>query len=280
MNGKYKSTFKDIEKYYNINKKNNVNGGRKEALKILKNINSFSNYEKTRDVLSKNTTHLSAYLKFGCISIREVYHVVKNKFGINDDIIKQLLWRDFYYHVGNEYTIWGKSMKEKYNKIKWLYNKKHFNKWKNAMTGFPIVDAAMRQLNETGFMHNRGRLIVASFLIKNLQIDWLWGEKYFATQLIDYDPLVNNGNWQWVAGTGTDSQPYFRIFNPWSQSEKHDKDCIYIKKWIPELKNVDNKDIHKWYKTYKNYPNIKYPTPIIDYKKSREKTIDMYQKIF
>ena len=138
----------------------------------------------------------------------------------------------------------------------------------------------MNQLNITGYMHNRCRLLVASFLIKNLQIDWKWGEKYFAQKLIDYDVLVNQGNWQWVSGSGADSQPYFRIFNPWLQSEKYDKDCIYIKKWIPELQKIkNNKHIHHWYKFYKEY-KLDYSKPIIDYKESKNKTLKLYKDIF
>ncbi len=141
----------------------------------------------------------------------------------------------------------------------------HFDSWCQGKTGFPIVDAGMRQLNTTGFMHNRVRMIVASFLTKDLHINWLWGEKYFAQQLIDYDPMLNNGNWQWAASTGCDAQPYFRIFNPWLQQKKFDPDCVYIKRWIPELKDIENKVIHSWFNT--DNPIIKhYPRPLIDHK--------------
>ena len=128
----------------------------------------------------------------------------------------------------------------------------------------------MRQLNETGYMHNRGRMIVASFLTKDLLIDWRHGEKYFAQNLVDYNISSNNGGWQWVAGTGTDAMPYFRIFNPWTQSLKYDKDCKYIKKWVPELKNVDSKDIHKWYEKNKEYKNINYMKPMIDHNERKK----------
>ena len=129
-------------------------------------------------------------------------------------------------------------------------------------------------------MHNRGRLITASFLVKTLLIDWQWGEKYFAQNLLDYDPASNNGNWQWVASTGADSQPYFRIFNPWTQSEKFDKDCSYIKKWIPELKELEPKIIHNWFKYYEEYKDkVDYPEPIVDHSEMRERTIDAYKKI-
>ena len=280
IKNKYSINFDYSKKFYKNNLNINVIGGRKNGLKILKNIKYFKDYNNKRNILNINTTHLSSYIKFGCISIREVYHTIKNNLGIKNQLIKQLIWRDFYFQLGyhNKNTFKG-AMKDKYNKLKWSNSKSLFNKWKNGNTGYPIVDACMNQLNTTGYIHNRGRLIVASFLIKNLQIDWRWGEKYFAQKLVDYSPLINNGNYQWVASTGSDSQPYFRIFNPWLQSEKFDKECNYIKKWIPILKDVENKHIHKWFKYNNNY-KLKYPKPIVDYKKSKEKTLKMYNQIF
>ena len=135
----------------------------------------------------------------------------------------------------------------------------------------------MRELNTIGFMHNRGRLITSGILIKILQCDWRIGEEYFATKLIDYDPLVNNGNWQWSSSSGADSTPYFRIFNPWLQSKKFDPDCIYIKKWLPELKSIPNKEIHQWNKYYQNYKHIEYPGPINNYEEARKETIQIYK---
>jgi deoxyribodipyrimidine photo-lyase len=257
-----------------------VYGGRDKALDVIKQLKYFKNYSKCRDNLIYKTTNLSAYLKFGCISPIEVFNELMNISNKNNDLIRQLIWRDFYIHILHAFprVLQGKSLKENYDKIKWENNKELFNHWKNGNTGFPIVDACMRQLNKTGFMHNRGRMIVASFLIKNLLIDWRWGEKYFAQNLVDYDPAANNGNWQWVSGSGADSQPYFRIFNPWTQSEKFDKDCKYIKKWCPELEYVESKHIHNWDKYYNEYPNINYSKPVIDYKESREKAIKIYKK--
>ena len=147
-----------------------------------------------------------------------------------------------------------------------------FKKWCDGKTGFPIVDAGMRELNETGYMHNRTRLITASFLIKTLLVDWQKGEKYFAQHLVDYDPASNNGNWQWVASTGADSQPYFRIFNPWSQGKEHDPDAEYVKKWIPELMEVPAKAIHKWDECWTLFRQSGYPKPIVDYKKQKRKS--------
>ena len=272
-------SLKDILKNYVRDNEKILIGGRSEGLKKINDLKNYKKYSTSRNFLNISTTQLSAYLKFGCISIREVYDRLMKLYNKDNDIIRQLFWRDFYIHIldANPQVLKGKSLKEKYDKIKWKNNKVWFEKWCNGETGFPIVDACMRELNETGYMHNRGRLIVASFLIKNLLVDWRWGEKYFATKLVDYDPAANNGNWQWVAGSGADSQPYFRIFNPWSQSEKHDPQAKYIKKWLPVFKDVEIKDIHKWNETYKEY-NIKYPKPIIDYSVMREKALKLYKK--
>ena len=185
----------------------------------------------------------------------------------------------FDYNILNYFPhVVGNSFKEKYNRIEWKNSDDDFEKWKSGKTGFPIVDACMCQLNKTGFMHNRGRMIVASFLTKDLLIDWKWGEKYFATKLIDYNISANNGGWQWAAGTGTDAQPYFRIFNPWSQSENYDPECKYIKKWIPELKDVEIKHIHKWNKHYNEY-DIKYPEPMLDHSLARKETLEVFKRI-
>lgn len=272
----------DKSKFYEENKDVNVHGGRKLALKILKSIKNFKEYNKERDIPKIHTTHLSAYIKFGCVSIREVYYTFKKQLGVNNKLIQQLYWRDFYHNISNYhpyiYTKNG-SLKEKFNNIKWNNNTTFFKKWKEGKTGFPIVDAGMRQMNKTGFMHNRCRMIVASFLIKTLLIDWKKGEKYFAQTLVDYDPANNSGGWQWASGSGADSQPYFRVFNPWLQSAKFDKECEYIKKWIPELVNVPNKHIHNWFKHYGDYKGT-YVKPIVDYKKQKEKAMAMYKKIF
>lgn len=251
---------------------------REKAMKILQRASKFSDYEKTRNDLADQTTRLSAPIKFGVVSIREVARAFKN----NRALLRQLVWRDFYAQILNaEPQVLGSALKEQYNKIKWLGSHSDFVKWCKGMTGFPIVDAGMRELNNTGYMHNRARLIVASFLIKTLLVDWQKGEKYFATKLVDYDPSSNNGNWQWVASTGADSQPYFRIFNPWSQSEEHDPDAEYIKKWVPELEDVPVKCIHTWNICSDNeeFKEIDYPKPIVDYKEQREKALKMYKAI-
>ena len=285
-----------------------VNGGRKYGEKIINNIAEFKNYGKNKDNVDQHTTLLSAYLKFGNVSVREtyykmkdklgrssdllrqlifgnvsvreIYYKMKDKLGRSSDLLRQLIWREFYAQLlFSNPQLLGNPFKETYRKINWEKNTSNFNDWKNGLTGFPIVDAGMRELNTTGYMHNRCRLITASFLIKTLLINWEDGEKYYSTKLTDYDPASNNGNWQWVASSGADAQPYFRIFNHWSQSEKHDKDAEYIKKWIPELESVPAKDIHKWNEVWEKYKDVKYPKPIVNYNKQRKKTLAMYKKV-
>jgi deoxyribodipyrimidine photo-lyase len=168
-------------------------------------------------------------------------------------------------------------MKLEYDKIKWVNDKKIFKKWCDGQTGFPIVDAGMRELNHTGYMHNRSRLITSGFLVKLAMVDWRWGEKYFATQLTDYDPAQNNGGWQWSSGSGADSQPYFRILSPISQSQRFDPDCEYIKKWCPELNDVENKHLHDWEK-YNDRYDVDYPEPCLDYKQARKDVMNLYKK--
>lgn len=272
--------FTKADKLYKDNPEINRKGGREEALKNLALIKDQKNYEKTRNDLEKETTNLSAYIKFGCISIREVYWKVRTVFNKNHPIISQLIWHDFYYQIGVAFPhVIGSSLKEKYDAIVWSSDKSTLKAWKEGKTGYPIVDAAMSQINQTGYMHNRGRLITASFLVKTLLHNWQDGEKYFAQKLSDYDPLVNNGNWQWCSSSGADSQPYFRIFNPWLQSKKFDPNGIYIKKWLPQLKDVEPKHLHEWDKYYKEYEGkINYPKPIVNYKEAKEKVLKAYKK--
>jgi deoxyribodipyrimidine photo-lyase len=279
---KYILPFNEINKFYTENKNINVNGGRSNSLKILKHITNFKNYLKDRDYLTYKTTFLSASLHFGTVSIRETYFAMLNNLGKNSGLIRELIWRQFYMEITYHFPhvlhgqIGKKNIpfKKEYDKIKWSYNTKNFERWCNGTTGFPLVDACMKQLNVTGYMHNRGRMIVASFLTKDLHIDWRLGEKYFATKLVDYDPMSNSGGWGWCSSTGTDAQPYFRIFNPWTQSLKYDKDCEYIKYWLPELKDVPSKNIHNWYKFF--YENI-YHKPIINHDDERKVTLDLFK---
>ncbi len=240
--------------------------------------------ENEKYSLDNLSTHFSAYLKFGICSIREVYFAIQKELGYNHPLLKQLYWRDFFSYIGFHFPfVFHTSFHERYrnNIIEWKNDPTKFEAWYNGKTGFPIVDAGMRELNETGFMHNRLRLIAASFLVKDLHIDWRYGERYFALKLVDYDPSINNGNWQWVSSTGCDAQPYFRIFNPWLQQKKFDPDCIYIKKWIPELKEVSKTIIHHWDKVNsaidKSTKSVGgYPKPIVEHKKEIILTRELY----
>jgi deoxyribodipyrimidine photo-lyase len=268
--------IKDVK--YKHNDNNYVSGGRTNGLLILNKVKEQKEYEKTRNILILDTTKLSAYIKFGCISIREVYWKIKKYVKNPNDLLGQIIWREFYYYIAYYFpdVLKGRNFNHKYDNIQWVNNKQHFNHWCNGTTGYPIIDAGMRQLNKTGYMHNRARLITANFLNRILNMDWRIGEQYYATKLIDYDPSVNNGNWQWIASTGVDPKPYYqRLFNPWLQGKKFDKDAQYIKKWVPELIDIDAVDIHNWEITYVKYENI-YPKPIVDYKSARKKSIELY----
>lgn len=256
-------------------------GGRVAALKILEKMEEFSYYESLRDFPSEQaTTHLSAHLKFTTCSPREVYWTIYRQLGASSALIRSLHWRDFFTSIGFYFPhVFSGAFHTKFDRIPWSNDEQSFKKWCEGKTGFPIVDAGMRELNLTGFMHNRVRMIAASFLVKDLHIDWRWGEKYFAQKLIDYDPAINNGNWQWSASTGCDAQPYFRIFNPWAQALKFDSSCLYIKKWVPELATIPPEVIHKWYqeKYHSNYPN--YPNPIVDHHKASKFALSLCAKI-
>jgi deoxyribodipyrimidine photo-lyase len=222
-----------------------VHGGRAQALKLFEKLHGLGGYLRERDIPSLDaTSHLSAHLKFGTVSAREVFHAVGKRLGMEHPVLEQLYWRDFFTHVGYYYPhVFSGCFYDEYDAVVWKNDRKLFARWCEGRTGVPIVDAGMRELNATGFMHNRVRMIAASYLVKDLHVDWRWGERYFATRLVDYDPAVNNGNWQWVASTGCDHQPYFRIFNPWLQQKRFDPDCTYIRKWVLELKNTSAKDI-------------------------------------
>lgn len=257
-----------------------VHGGRTNALKsLLDATKTQKQYVEKRDYLIYNTTFLSSPIKFGCLSIREVYYAFVKHFGKSSGIIRELVWREFFAHVLYAFPeVLSGSYQKKYKSIHWNNSEKNFELWKKGETGFPVVDAGMRQLNQTGYMHNRCRMVVANFLIKTLLIDWRKGEQYFAQKLTDYDPASNNGNWQSISATGVDMKPYFRDMNPWIQSVKFDKNAAYIKKWVPELENVDPKDIHKWYDAYSKseYKNV-YIKPIVDYNAQKIEMLQMYK---
>jgi len=252
-------------------------GGRTAAKKILARMSEFKNYTEIRDYPTQATTGLSAHLKFGTVSAREVFYAVKQE-KADLQILKQLYWRDFFTYLAYHFPyVFGKAFVKKYQDISWQENKSWFMHWCEGTTGFPLVDAGMRQLNETGYMHNRVRMVVASFLTKDMHIDWRKGERYFAQQLVDYDPCVNNGNWQWAASTGADAQPYFRIFNPWLQQKKFDPECQYIKQWVPELKHLSSKEIHTWYKATEQKNG--YPLPVLDHATESKKTLAMFMQV-
>jgi deoxyribodipyrimidine photo-lyase len=270
---------------YDTNENIILKGGRKNAInQLLSAVRTNKKYNTERDTMSIETTRLSAYIKFGCLSIREVYWAFKEKLGKDTLLLSQLFWREFYYYiayyypdvVSNKHT----SFRDTFDKIKWTNKPAHFTAWCNGTTGFPIVDAGMRQLNKSGYMHNRARLITANFLNRILNIDWRKGEMYYATKLIDYDPSVNNGNWQWVASTGVDTSQYFqRVFSPINQSKKYDPDAEYIKHWIPELKDITPAHLHDWekYKYMYTDQDLKYTPPIISYSYGRTRSLKAYK---
>lgn len=259
------------------NKSLALKGGRSEALKLYDQLTP--KYDDQRDFPGHNSTsHLSAHHKFGTVSMRESYYALGQFYGFEHTTISELFWHDFFTQIGFFFPhVFEKSFTPKFENLAWQNDEEKFKAWCEGKTGFPMVDAGMRELNTTGYMHNRVRMITASFLIKNLEIDWHWGEKYFAQKLIDYDPAINNGNWQWAASTGCDAQPFFRIFNPWRQQERFDKESVYIKQWIPELKDISSKEINNWSELG---PNLltNYPVPIVDHKSSSEKTKTKYKK--
>lgn len=255
-------------------------GGSRQGRILLKNALKIKSYAKNHDFPAKNsTTHLSPHLKFNTVSIREVYHTLKSSKKAQG-ILRQLYWRDFFTFVGYYFPhVFGHAYDYDLENIPWENDSGWFSRWCLGETGFPIVDAAMRQLNTTNYMPNRCRLITASFLVKDLLIDWRWGEKYFATKLVDYDPAVNNGNWQWVAGTGCDAQPYMRIFNPWIQQKKFDPDCAYIKQMIPELADVPNKIIHNWDNPKYHHLASGYFPPMVKHETQVKKAKRIYRRV-
>jgi deoxyribodipyrimidine photo-lyase len=277
---KHRITLKDaMKKFTTINPDILVNGGRSNGIARLKYACLHQkDYDEERDFFVTTTTFLSAYLKFGCVSIREVYSAFKRIYGLKHGLIRELLWREFFAHVLYSYPeVLGQSYQPRYRNIHWSTSKINFEKWTNGQTGFPIVDSCMRQLNTSGYMHNRGRMTVASFLVKVLLIDWRLGEQYFAQQLTDYDIASNNGGWQGISSTGVDMKPYYRDMNPWIQSAKYDKEAEFIKHWVPELKDVEPRDIHNWETAYENYKDVKYPKPMVNYQQQKAKMLELYK---
>jgi deoxyribodipyrimidine photo-lyase len=221
--------------------------------------NIIAHYDKTRNFPAlKGTSTLGIHLRFGTISIRKLANIALAN---NEQFLNELIWRDFYQMILFNFPhVVHNAFKKQYDAIKWRTDEKDFEAWCEGKTGYPIVDAGMRELNNTGYMHNRVRMIVASFLTKHLLIDWRWGEAYFAQKLIDFELASNNGGWQWASGSGTDAAPYFRIFSPSEQTKKFDDKLQYIRKWIPELDSLN------------------YPQPIVDHKYARERCLKVYKE--
>ncbi len=247
---------------------------------------SIGRYDELRDIPSvKGTSQLSPYLALGALSPRQCavrMYAEAQQHGLSSGAevwLSELIWREFYHHLitfepklvkGSAFVDWEPA-------VAWRYDQAQFDAWCQGKTGYPIVDAAMKQLNATGWMHNRLRMIVASFLTKDLQIDWRWGERYFMSKLLDGDFAANNGGWQWSASTGCDGQPYFRIFNPISQGEKFDPDGRFVRQWLPELQSVPDKYIHKpW--LWAGFGRLCYPSAMVDHKQQREITLAMFKQ--
>lgn len=223
------------------------------------NVSTVSRYHETRDIPAVlGTSRLSLHLRFGTVSIREL---VRKASGLNEKYLNELIWRDFYQMILFHFPHTVQSaFKPEYDRISWENNEAHFQAWCEGKTGFPLVDAGMRELNATGYMHNRVRMVTASFLTKHLLIDWRWGERYFAEKLLDFDLASNVGGWQWAAGCGCDAAPYFRVFNPTAQQQKFDPDYSYIRKWVPE------------------FDSNQYRRPIVDHAFARERVLRRYKE--
>lgn len=281
---KYHIEEKHIDKFFVHNPNALIQGGRSHGLRILANMEDFKDYGEQRDYFLYKTTYLASHNHFGTVSIREVFHAMKNKLKRKSaGIINELIWRDFYYNLyynfphmlGKMIGGQNKAFKEKYNHINWNNNEALFQKWATGTTGIPICDAGMRQLNKEGFMPNRLRMITAGVLTKLFLITWRKGEQHFAQKLKDYDSIQNSAGWGWTV-TGIDPQQVFRIFSPKLQGKKFDPKCEYVLKYVPELAGVPIKDIHDWENKYKTHlaNGVKYYPPAIEYKMAYRRAIN------
>ena len=280
-----KNWYKKFEKYWEPSEK--------KAKKYLQNLikDKITYYGDTRDIPSvEGTSKLSPYLKFGQVHVETIWNKcqeIKIKGTGYRKYINELGWREFSHSLINYFPEMLKgNLRKNFDDFPWIKNEKFLKKWKSGMTGYPIVDAGMRELYETGWMHNRVRMVVASFLVKHLRIHWMEGEKHFKNCLVDYNEASNVAQWQWVAGCGADAAPYFRIFNPILQGEKFDKDGVYTKKWVPELKNMPNEYLYKPWELEKKYQEQiqiiigkDYPEPIVDHVKARNSALEAFQSI-
>ena len=233
-------------------------GFKRSSIKVRDyRLDQLEKYEEVRNFPGlEQTSYLSPHLRFGTVSIRSIV----KQFLSNPVFLSELVWREFFMQILYHFPeVVYSNFKQKYDLVEWRNRPDEFEKWKNGETGYPMVDAGMRELNRSGYMHNRVRMVVAGFLCKHLLIDWRWGEAYFAKKLLDYELSSNNGNWQWAAGTGCDAAPYFRVFNPAIQFRKFDPDMVYVRRWIPEIESSS------------------YPSPMVDHKKARERAIETYK---
>jgi len=257
LSGDNLTTFKKLSNFYTLNDLGfEPSGIEFPPTSVARS--TIRNYDKTRDIPSlAGTSRLGVHFRFGTISIREKARLAQ---GLNATYLNELIWRDFYSQIlGNFPHVVGNPFRPQYDRVEWRDAPEDFEKWKNGLTGYPIVDAGMRELNATGYMHNRVRMIVASFFSKHLLLDWRLGEAYFAQKLLDYDLASNSGGWQWAAGCGTDAAPYFRIFNPSEQTKKFDPEYKYIKKWVPE------------------FGTPSYPKPMVEHTFARERCLRTYK---
>ena len=280
-----KNWHKKFEKYWNVSEN--------DSKKILKNLiaNKIKDYGTSRDIPSiEGTSKLSPYIKFGQIHVGTIWkrcNEIKSKSIGYRKYINELGWREFSHSLINYFPEFlNGNFRKEFDKFPWVKNEKLLKAWKNGMTGYPIVDAGMRELYETGWMHNRIRMVVGSFLVKHLRINWIEGEKHFRNCLLDFNKANNVAQWQWVAGCGADAAPYFRIFNPILQGEKFDKEGIYVKKWVTELNKVPSKFIHKpWEMEIKYQQAIKtiigkdYPKPIVIHEEARKSALAAFQSL-
>lgn len=253
-------TFSDFHKLTTVLPSLESIGFNESTIKVKPyNLSNLENYDEIRDFpYQDKTSYLSPYFRFGLVSVRKM---VQFALKTNAIFLNELIWREFFMQILFHFPkVVTNNFKQKYDAVPWRNNEAEFKKWCKGETGYPMVDAGMRQLNKTGYMHNRVRMITAGFLCKHLLIDWRWGEAYFAEKLLDYELSANNGNWQWAAGTGCDAAPYFRVFNPESQLKKFDKDLQYIRKWI------------------ENFDELTYPQPMVEHKMARERAISTYKK--
>jgi deoxyribodipyrimidine photo-lyase len=271
LNNFYLSSYPTEKYYYNFYKQSPCTIPTLESMGFVKVDHAFPSKELREEIIKKyeskrdfpgvenGTSRLGVHLRFGTVSIRKIATLAQS---INETYLNELIWREFYQMILWHFPQVGKghAFKPEFEKIEWRNNEAEFERWCAGTTGYPIVDAGMRELNATGFMHNRVRMIVASFLTKHLLIDWRWGEAYFAEKLLDYDLASNNGGWQWAAGSGCDAAPFFRIFNPHLQTKKFDKDLQYIKKWVPE------------------FEEFTYPRPIVDHEAARKRALEVFSK--